>query len=66
MEGAAIIVDCRAHMLGRLASVLAKELMSGQHVVRPRATLPCRCRGLRRWSAPALASACVRYRPGAP
>jgi ribosomal protein L13 len=34
MEGAVVVVDCRAHMLGRLASVLAKELMSGQHVVR--------------------------------
>jgi hypothetical protein len=29
-----VVVDCRAHMLGRLASVMAKELLSGQHVVR--------------------------------
>mmetsp|Transcript_4395 Transcript_4395/g.7483 ORF Transcript_4395/g.7483 Transcript_4395/m.7483 type:complete len:201 (+) Transcript_4395:99-701(+) len=28
-----IVVDCRAHMLGRLASVIAKQLLNGQHVV---------------------------------
>merc|ERR1712032_1404920 len=28
-----IVVDARAHMLGRLASVIAKQLLSGQHVV---------------------------------
>ncbi|CAE7631093.1 unnamed protein product [Symbiodinium sp. CCMP2592] len=28
-----IVVDCRGHLLGRLASVLAKELLNGQHVV---------------------------------
>ncbi|EQC31274.1 50S ribosomal protein L13 [Saprolegnia diclina VS20] len=28
-----VIVDCRAHMLGRLASLVAKELLLGQHVV---------------------------------
>jgi len=28
-----VVVDCRGHMLGRLASVLAKQLLSGQHVV---------------------------------
>merc|ERR1712032_1654586 len=28
-----IVVDCRAHMLGRLASVIAKQLLTGQHVV---------------------------------
>eukprot|EP00418_Pyrodinium_bahamense_P072565 CAMPEP_0179090892 /NCGR_PEP_ID=MMETSP0796-20121207/41490_1 /TAXON_ID=73915 /ORGANISM="Pyrodinium bahamense, Strain pbaha01" /LENGTH=33 /DNA_ID= /DNA_START= /DNA_END= /DNA_ORIENTATION= len=27
-----IVVDCRGHLLGRLASTLAKELLSGQHV----------------------------------
>lgn len=27
------VVDCRAHMLGRLASVLAKQLLAGHHVV---------------------------------
>ncbi|CEL93133.1 unnamed protein product [Vitrella brassicaformis CCMP3155] len=28
-----VVVDCRGHMLGRLASVVAKELLNGQHVV---------------------------------
>merc|ERR1711974_277115 len=28
-----VVIDCRAHLLGRLASVVAKELLSGQHVV---------------------------------
>jgi len=28
-----VVIDCRAHMLGRLASVLAKELLAGQHIV---------------------------------
>ena len=28
-----VVVDCRGHMLGRLASVVAKELLSGQKVV---------------------------------
>ncbi|CAE7253807.1 unnamed protein product [Symbiodinium natans] len=32
-----IVVDCRGHLLGRLASVLAKELLNGQHVVCVRA-----------------------------
>lgn len=32
-----IVVDCRAHMLGRLASVVAKQLLQGQHVVLVRA-----------------------------
>mmetsp|Transcript_46848 Transcript_46848/g.135471 ORF Transcript_46848/g.135471 Transcript_46848/m.135471 type:complete len:202 (-) Transcript_46848:87-692(-) len=27
-----IVVDCRGHLLGRLASTLAKELLNGQHV----------------------------------
>lgn len=29
-----IVVDARSHLLGRLASVVAKELLSGQRVVR--------------------------------
>jgi hypothetical protein len=29
-----VVIDCRAHMLGRLASVIAKELLAGQHIVR--------------------------------
>lgn len=28
-----IVVDCRGHLLGRLASLIAKELLQGQHVV---------------------------------
>lgn len=28
-----VVVDCRGHMLGRLASVIAKQLLSGQHIV---------------------------------
>eukprot|EP00887_Chlorella_sp_A99_P000804 scaffold5.g804.t1 len=28
-----VVVDCRGHMLGRLASVLAKQLLSGQQIV---------------------------------
>jgi large subunit ribosomal protein L13Ae len=32
-----IVVDGRDHMLGRLASLVAKELMNGQHVVIVRA-----------------------------
>jgi large subunit ribosomal protein L13Ae len=28
-----VVVDCRGHMLGRLASILAKQILSGHHVV---------------------------------
>lgn len=28
-----VVVDARGHMLGRLASVLAKQLLNGQQVV---------------------------------
>merc|ERR1712060_917261 len=28
-----IVVDCRGHLLGRLASIIAKELLNGQQVV---------------------------------
>ena len=28
-----VVVDCRAHLLGRLASIIAKELLLGQKVV---------------------------------
>ena len=28
-----VIVDCRGHLVGRLASVIAKELLNGQRVV---------------------------------
>lgn len=28
-----VVIDARAHMLGRLASIVAKQLLNGQHVV---------------------------------
>merc|ERR1712224_1022901 len=28
-----VVIDCRQHLLGRLASTLAKELLNGQHIV---------------------------------
>lgn len=28
-----VIIDCRGHLLGRLASTVAKELLNGEHVV---------------------------------
>eukprot|EP00747_Dinoflagellata_sp_TGD_P161551 gnl/TRDRNA2_/TRDRNA2_178116_c1_seq1.p2 gnl/TRDRNA2_/TRDRNA2_178116_c1~~gnl/TRDRNA2_/TRDRNA2_178116_c1_seq1.p2 ORF type:complete len:222 (-),score=57.93 gnl/TRDRNA2_/TRDRNA2_178116_c1_seq1:106-711(-) len=28
-----VVIDCRGHLLGRLSSVIAKELLNGQHVV---------------------------------
>lgn len=28
----AIVVDCRGHLLGRLASTIAKQLLNGQHI----------------------------------
>eukprot|EP00296_Roombia_truncata_P001125 JP436851.1.p1 GENE.JP436851.1~~JP436851.1.p1 ORF type:complete len:209 (+),score=87.06 JP436851.1:1-627(+) len=28
-----VVVDCRAHLLGRLCATVAKELLNGQHVV---------------------------------
>ena len=28
-----VVVDCRGHLMGRLASIVAKELMGGQRVV---------------------------------
>ena len=28
-----VVIDCRGHLLGRLASVLAKELLNGQRIV---------------------------------
>merc|ERR1719310_1252962 len=32
-----VVVDCRNHMMGRLASIVAKEIMNGQKVVLVRA-----------------------------
>lgn len=29
-----VVIDARAHMLGRLASIIAKQILSGHHVVR--------------------------------
>ena len=34
-----VVVDARGHMLGRLASIVAKQLLNGQHVVRLRMRL---------------------------
>ena len=28
-----IVIDCKGHIMGRLASIVAKELLSGQKVV---------------------------------
>ena len=28
-----VVVDCRGHLMGRLASIIAKELLLGQRVV---------------------------------
>ncbi|KAK2198287.1 bifunctional Ribosomal protein L13/Ribosomal protein L13 [Babesia duncani] len=28
-----VVIDCKGHLMGRLASVVAKELLSGQHIV---------------------------------
>ena len=28
-----VVIDCRGHIMGRLASVIAKELLCGQKVV---------------------------------
>lgn len=33
MFDAPVIIDCRGHLLGRLASIVAKELLCGQRVV---------------------------------
>ncbi|CAG9465971.1 unnamed protein product [Pedinophyceae sp. YPF-701] len=31
--GKAVVIDCRGHLLGRLASIIAKQVLSGQQVV---------------------------------
>ncbi|XP_020591121.1 60S ribosomal protein L13a-2 [Phalaenopsis equestris] len=41
-----IVVDARHHMLGRLASIVAKELLNGQHVVVVRCEEICLSGGL--------------------
>ena len=28
-----VVIDCRGHTMGRLASIVAKELLSGQKVI---------------------------------
>ena len=33
MHAQPVVVDARGHMLGRLASILAKQLLTGQYVV---------------------------------
>lgn len=34
-----VVVDARGHMLGRLASILAKEALSGKEIVSPQLSL---------------------------
>ncbi|KAK8937379.1 60S ribosomal protein L13a-4 [Platanthera zijinensis] len=41
-----IVVDARHHMLGRLASIIAKELLNGQHIVVVRCEEICLSGGL--------------------
>ncbi|KAG0489022.1 hypothetical protein HPP92_007833 [Vanilla planifolia] len=41
-----VIVDARHHMLGRLASIVAKELLNGQHIVVVRCEEICMSGGL--------------------
>eukprot|EP00270_Netrium_digitus_P022106 TRINITY_DN9777_c0_g1_i1.p1 TRINITY_DN9777_c0_g1~~TRINITY_DN9777_c0_g1_i1.p1 ORF type:complete len:224 (-),score=69.53 TRINITY_DN9777_c0_g1_i1:256-888(-) len=41
-----VVVDARHHMLGRLASIIAKELLNGQHVVVVRCEEICLSGGL--------------------
>lgn len=35
-----VVIDCRGHLLGRLASVIAKQLLEGQKIV------AVRCEGI--------------------
>ncbi len=28
-----VVIDCRGHLMGRLAATIAKELLNGQHIV---------------------------------
>ena len=35
-----VIIDGRAHMLGRLASIVAKQLLAGHHLVSARSQQP--------------------------
>ncbi len=30
-----VVIDARGHMLGRLASIVAKQALNGQHIVSP-------------------------------
>ncbi|KAK9828608.1 hypothetical protein WJX72_001019 [[Myrmecia] bisecta] len=47
----AVVIDARGHMLGRLASVIAKQILSGQHLVVVRAEEICISGGLVRQKA---------------
>jgi hypothetical protein len=68
-----VIVDCRGHLYGRLASIVAKELLSGQKIVRLSArslSLFCFCalltsahrRSFARRKSFAVARVCVVWR----
>lgn len=35
-----IVIDCRGHLMGRLASIIAKQLLNGQKIV------AVRCEGI--------------------
>ena len=41
-----VVVDAKGHMLGRLASTVAKQLLQGQHVVVVRAEGICLSGGM--------------------
>jgi large subunit ribosomal protein L13Ae len=43
-----VVVDCRDHLMGRLASILAKQLLEGQHVVCVRTEELCISGGYKR------------------
>lgn len=38
-----VVIDARAHMLGRLASIVAKQILSGYHVVSVFGCTECVC-----------------------
>jgi large subunit ribosomal protein L13Ae len=50
-----VVIDCRGHLLGRLASIVAKELLCGQKVVCVR-TEELNISGSREFKAPRIAA----------
>ena len=62
-----VVVDARGHMLGRLASIVAKQLLNGQHVVRLHSSGPAAAEGFSHTSRcmtadPGVRSLCERRR----